>query len=61
MKHLLKPLSNKKIKPKKTSIKDHLLLCNYTLSLDDLGLLADEDKKFCLKAKENPLNEINLV
>ena len=51
----LSPLTNKKVKPKECSIKDHLLLRNHTPSLDDFSVLAHEDKKFHLAIKESLL------
>ena len=45
-------LIDKKAKPKESSIKDYLLLCNHTPSLDDFSVLAQKDMKFCLEIKE---------
>ena len=57
---VLSPLTNKKVKPKESSVKVNLLLFNLTLSFDDFSVLAHVDRKFCLQIKENfLLNEIN--
>ena len=49
------PLTNKKVKAKESSIKDHLLFCNHTPSLDDFSVLTHEDNKFRLELKESLL------
>ena len=48
----LSPLTNKKFKPKESSLKDLLLLCNHAPSLDNFSLLTHEDKKFRLEIKK---------
>ena len=52
-KHIsLSPLTNKNVKPRESSITDHLLLYNRTSSLDDFSVLVHEDAKFRLDVKE---------
>ena len=51
----ISPLTNKKVKAKESSIKDHLLFCNHTPSLDDFSVLAHEDNKYRLEIKESLL------
>ena len=55
-KHIdLSLVTNEKVKPKEISVKDNLLLCNHTPSLDDFSLLVHEDQKFCLEINESLL------
>ena len=43
------------IKPKNSSVTDHLLFCNHSTPYDDFSILTREDKKFLLDLKESPL------
>ena len=42
----ISPLTRKQIKPKNSSIADHLLLCNYSASYDDFSILTRKEKGF---------------
>ena len=48
-------LTRKQVKPKKSSVADHLLLCNHSASYDDFSILTRESKKFLLELKESLL------
>ena len=48
----ISPLTKKQIKPKKCSVGDHLLLCNYSVSYDDFSILAHQNKKLLRELKE---------
>ena len=39
-------LTRKQVKPKNSSVADHLLLCNHSASSDDFSILTRENKKF---------------
>ena len=41
-------LTRKQVKPKNSSVADHLLLCNHSASYDDFSILTRENKKFLL-------------
>ena len=49
------PLKRKQVKPKNSSVADHLLLCNHSASYDDFSILTRENKKFLLELKESLL------
>ena len=49
------PLTRKQVKPKNSSVADHLLLCNHSASYDDFSILTRENKKFLLELKESLL------
>ena len=51
----ISPLTRKQVKPKNSSIADHLLLCNHSASYDDFSILTREKKKFLLELKESLL------
>lgn len=44
-----------KVKPKRISMKDQLLLCNHTPSPDNFNVLPSKYQKFCLKTMEKLL------
>ena len=46
------PLTGKKSKSKKsTAVKDHMLLCDHIVSIDDFKILATSDSDFHVKVK----------
>ena len=45
------PLTRKQVKPKNSSVADHLLLCNHSASDDDFSILTHENKNFLLELK----------
>ena len=48
------PLTRKKSKAKtSTAIRDHMLLCNHVVSLEDFKILASSNSEFHLKIKES--------
>ena len=49
------PLPRKQVKPKCSSVADHLLLCNHSTYYDDFSILRRENKKFSLELKESLL------
>ena len=49
------PLTRKQVKPKNSSVADHLLLCNHSAFYDDFSILTRENKKFLLELKESLL------
>ena len=51
----ISPLTRKQVKPKNSSVANHLLLCNHSSSYDDFSILTRENKKFLLKLKESLL------
>ena len=51
----ISPLTRKQVKPKKSSVADHLLLCNHSASYDDFSILTRDNSKFLLELKENLL------
>ena len=46
----ISPLTSKQVKPKNSSVADHLLLCNHSASYDDFNILTRENK-FLLELK----------
>ena len=48
-------LTRKQVKPKNSTIADHLLLCNHSASYDDFSILTRDNKKFLLDLKESLL------
>ena len=50
----ISPLTSKQVKPKNSSVADHLLLCNLSASYDDFNILTRENK-FLLELKESLL------
>lgn len=48
-------LANSLVITQESSIKDELLLCNHTTLLDDLSVLAHNDRKPCLEIKQSLL------
>ena len=48
-------LTRKQVKPKNSSVVDHLLHCNHSASHDDFSILTREKKKFLLELKESLL------
>ena len=46
----ISPLTSKQVKPKNSSVTDHLLLCNHSASYDDFNILTRENK-FLLELK----------
>ena len=51
----ISPLTKKKVKPKGTAIRDHLLLCNHSPSFGNFSVLTKENKNFLLELKESLL------
>ena len=51
----ISPLTRKQVKPKNSSIANHLLLCNHLASYDDWNILTRENKRFLLELKESLL------
>ena len=51
----ISPLTRKQVKPKNSSVADHLLFCNHSASYDDFSILTRENKKFLLELKESLL------
>ena len=51
----ISPLTKKQVKPKNSSVADHLLLCNHSASYGDFSILMRENKKFLLELKESLL------
>ena len=49
----ISPLTKKKVKPKSSTVSDHLLLCNHSPSYKNFSLLTKENKKFLLELKES--------
>ena len=39
----ISPLTRKQVKPKNSSVADHLLLCNHSASYDDFSILTREN------------------
>ena len=48
-------LTRKQVKPKNSSVANHLLLCNHSTSYDKFSILTRENKKFLLELKESLL------
>ena len=54
-KHIgISPITKKQIKPKSSSVADHLLFCNHSVS-HDFGILTCDNKKFLQELKESLL------
>ena len=51
----ISPLTRKQVQPKNSSVADHLLLCNHSVSYDDFSILMRENKKCLLELKESLL------
>ena len=51
----ISPLTRKQVKPKNSSVVDHLLFCNHSTSYDDFSILTRESKAFLLELKESLL------
>ena len=51
----ISPLTKKQVKPKNSSVADHLLFSNHSASYDDFGILMRENKTFLLELKESML------
>ena len=51
----ISPLTKKKVKPKRSSVSDHLLLCDHSPSFENFSVLTKENKKFLLELKESLL------
>ena len=50
----ISPLTRKQVKPKNSSVTDHLLPCNHSASYDDdFRILTRENNKFLLELKES--------
>ena len=48
-------LIRKQVKPKNSSVANHLLLCNHSASYDDFSILTRQNKTFLLELKESLL------
>ena len=48
-------LIRKQVKPKNSSVANHLLLCNHSASYDDFSILTRQNKTFLLELKETLL------
>ena len=51
----ISPLTRKKIKPKGSTVSDHLLLYNHSPSFENFSVLTNENKTFLLELKESLL------
>ena len=51
----ISPLTRKQVKPKNSSVADHLLFCKHSASYDDFSILTRENKTFLLELKESLL------
>ena len=51
----ISPLTRKQVKPKNSSVADHLLLCNHSASYDDFSILTRENKTFLLESNKKSL------
>ena len=40
----ISPLTRKQVKPKNSSVADHLILCNHSASYNDFSILTRENK-----------------
>ena len=55
-KHIgISPLTRKQVKPKNSSVVDHLLLCKHSASYDDFSILTHKNKTLLLELKESLL------
>ena len=51
----ISPLTRKQVKPKNSSIVDHLLFCNHSASYNNFSILTLEKKYFLLELEEHLL------
>ena len=51
----ISPLTKKQVKPKNSSVANHLLFCNHSASYDDFSILTRENKNLLLELKESLL------
>ena len=51
----ISPLTRKQVKPKNSSVADHLVLCNHSASYDDFGILTRDNSKFLTEVTESLL------
>ena len=51
----ISPLTRKQVKPKNSSVADHLLFCNHSASYGDFSILTHKNKKFLLALKQSLL------
>ena len=51
----ISPITRKEVKPKNSSVANHLLLCNHLASYDEFSILTCENKNFLLELKESLL------
>ena len=51
----ISPLNKKKVKPKGSTVSDHLLLCNHSPSFEGFSVLTKENRIFVLELKESIL------
>ena len=49
------PLTKKQVKPKNSSVANHLLFCNHSASYDDFSVLTRENKMFFLLESKKSL------
>ena len=49
------PLTRKQVKPKNSTVADHLLFCSHSASYGDFSILRQENKMFLLEFKESLL------
>ena len=52
---VMSPLTRKQVKPENSSVADHLLLCNHSVTYDAYSIPMRENKKFLLELKESLL------
>ena len=51
----ISPLTKKKVKPKGSAVRDHLLLCHHLPSFENFSVLTKENRKYVLKLKKSTL------
>ena len=51
----ISPLTEKEVKPKNSSVGDHLLFCNHSASYHHFKILTRENKRFLVELKESLL------
>ena len=51
----ISPLTKKQVKPKNSSVANHLLFCYHSASYDDFSIVMCEHKKFLLELEERLL------
>ena len=51
----ISPLTKKQVKPKNSSVANHLLFCNHSSSYDNFSILTRKNKKVLLELKESLL------